>query len=82
MLCVVHERADLGEPAAQLIGHHASLLVGIGRTFLGKHRGDGGADHALLSLGVMRQRVALCECTRQRCQVALSTIAVPALMPR
>lgn len=58
MLGAVHERADLGELAAQLIGDEAPLLVGIGCCLLGEDGGDGRTDHAPLRLGRVRQRIA------------------------
>ena len=51
-------RAELGELAAQLIGHAAPLHPGVVGQVLHEDRSDGGADHAPLGLAGVRQGVA------------------------
>ena len=80
-LGLVEEAGELGQLGAELVGTLAPLRLGRLGIVLGKGGGDEGGDDASPAFAGMGQRVAHEVQARQRCQVALSTLARVALMP-
>lgn len=75
---LVQQAGELGNTRADLIGHAAPLLAGSRRVVLGERGTDPGGDDAPLDLAGIGQGVAH-KCTRQRYQVAFSTLLIAAL---
>ena len=63
-----------------LIGDLSPLLAGGLGIVLGKRGADPGRDNTPLRLAGMSQALRM-KCTRQRCQVALSTLVIAAFSP-
>ena len=80
MLGLVHDGGELGHFRPDLVGDGAPLHAGRFRRLLGEGGGDEGGGHTLALLPAWASTLRM-KWTRQRCQVAHSTLETAALMP-
>ena len=79
-LSLIHCHGELGQFGPELIGHLAPLRLGRGRIVLGKGSGDEGGSDTAPWRPAWANRLRMV-CTRQRCQVACSSLATAAFSP-